>query len=217
VIDLLKAFRAGGAPLALLERTLNGMPESSQAPVRELLDVITHARELGPPSPAPWLALVFERAGEAAGLSPELLAAVSWTLARFDARDTGGPRVGMMGLPRGALAEPAELTASWEALQEGNRAALAAVWNNVLAGARVIAAKRKHAEGGMLEALADYASPAAVPSIVGAYVLYLGRNVAPARNGSAPGTEQKPNPQMGSAPGYEQKPHPQLQEVTLGK
>lgn len=179
MFGMLKALRGGGPPLEILGAALQGIPAESQTQARELLDLMGGAAGNGIPDPPPWLAPLFQAAGRETGISPELLAAWSWTLSRFDPRDTGGTRVGLMGISRSSLADPAALSSSWEALQERQEAALRAVWFNVLSGARLLAAKRRHAS--LLEALAEVTSPGAVPTVIGAYVLFLARKVSTGR------------------------------------
>lgn len=182
MFNFFKSLKDGSGPMELLNRTIDGMPPEIQAPVRELLDLLARASFGGPPDPPVWLQKLFVSAGRETGLSAELLAAVSWVLSRYDPRcNAGSHRIGIMGLNRSSLANPADFGATWEDLEAREPRALKAVWANVQGAARAISASRTHAQGGLLEALSMYAPPEDVAAIVGAYMLYLGRKLDPAR------------------------------------
>lgn len=145
--------RAGVDPEQALELTLSRLPEARQHTARELASFLTEVDDLGPPDPPAWASRLFSAYGEARGVSPELLAALSWAGTRFDPAHRSG-RVGLMGLPERAWVGEAEATtATLEELQEGD--GRERVQENVETGARILA--RLSSEfGGVAPALRNW-------------------------------------------------------------
>lgn len=183
-------FVKGGIPLPdlfdLLTSSLEGMPGELRRPATELIEMLTGASSFGPEDPPQWARVMFEATARESGLSSELLASIAWAMSRFDpAHHPGFPRVGLMGIPSHILADPSAVSAPLEdvvGLREGAAPpGWAPVLLNVRSAALYIARARAQASGGILEAVAGYAGADALPRVLGAYVLFLGRKAAASR------------------------------------
>ncbi len=149
ILDLIR--RGRGNPLELLPSLLDAMPATTRRPLLELLELVRNSALVGPESPPPWAAQLFHQVGDAAELSPDLLAALSCVLSAYRPDSNAGRRSGLLGTPRAILdnagATHAELAAR-------DAAAAARVSRGALEGARWIEDRRRSAN--LVTALLEY-------------------------------------------------------------
>lgn len=142
MLDKIRQLAAGMDPDQAMQLLMQHLPDERRRLVAELGSTLAVLDELPIDEPTDWARQLFVRYGGAAGLSPELLASVSWTLTGYSPR--GGPlglRIGLLGVPHryvredqvdGIRADPAEL-------QAGHHDAAVRVAAGVSRGASILA------------------------------------------------------------------------------
>lgn len=177
---LARIVRGGTNPLMMLPPLLEAMPAGTRLPLLELLELARGADGIGPdPTPA-WARGLFQAAGDASGLSPELLGALAAALSRSSPSYEALTRSGILGTPR-VLLDGGSCAVSPEALAARDRAAVATLQRGVEAATQFIVQQR--AELGLLGALTAYLELGGSYDIGGelervlwCYVVLLARN-----------------------------------------
>lgn len=151
---LLARLGGGGMdPEQAIKMAFNFLPDHRKVAAAELASFLGIVREIGPPEPPTWAMGLFRRHGPPVHVSPELLAALSWVLVRWD--PWGRPRrVGLVGLPPSWVDEPGELRAELQELVDGEPGAAARVDRAVEVAARELQ-ERARAHGSMALAVQE--------------------------------------------------------------